>query len=166
MFPGRAADRCLKRPSNDCISKSASTLQANSESAAGHNPFALDKDQHVDRPRTPGSEPQPLIERTLPARPCIVAAGIARPETSAAIKQVWQSPHMREIAMSSDLARHTAAKILHAHGSHSQALDIANAILAAQQARRSPVPMQPDTATSRALAEILHSLRSEERRKA
>jgi hypothetical protein len=96
-----------------------------------------------------------------------VAADQAHPEARATLKQVWQTPHIREIAMSSDLAMHAAAKILHAQGCHSQALDVAQAILTAQEARTSPGPMQPGIATSRSLVDdILRSLPHKEKRRA
>ena len=165
-FSGKAAGRSLRAPFRDSASESASSTQISSTPVFGANEPAPDRVSRLDSLSTAHPE-HPLVDPARLARPHAAANGIARPETGATIKQVWQSPHMREIAMSSDLAMHAAAKILHAQGCHSQALDVAKAILAAQEARPSPGPMQPDIATSRALvAEILHSLRSEDREKA
>lgn len=167
-FPGKAVDSSsFKRPSNDGISESASTPQTNSESAADHNAFDQDKDQRLNSPQPPDSEPPPLVDHMSPARTRVAADEAARPELRPTIKQVWQSPRVREIALSSDLAMYAAASILHAQGRDTQALEIANAVLAAQQGRPSQGPMHPGIAASRALvAEILHSLRRAERKEA
>ena len=148
IIPGKA--------SNDDISESASASQTNSEATAGDNASALDKDQSLDRRAAPDSEPQLLVEP--PTRTSVAADQIAYPKTRGTLKPVWQLPQIRKIAITSDLAMHAAVKILHAQGRHSQALDVAKAILAAQED-----PMQPTIATRRTLiAEILSSLRPKE----
>ena len=166
-FPGKAVNSSFKRPSTDRIAESASTPQTSAESAAGDNAYDPDKGQHSNSPLEPGSERPPLVDRVPTRHSRVSADHVARPGTLAPIKQMWQSPRLREIALSSDLAMYAAASILHAQGRDSQALDIANAVLAAQESRPALDSTQPGIAASRALVEeIRHSLRREERRKA
>lgn len=166
MFPGKAVRRFLKTPCTDFVSESSDTTPISSEPAVGDTVFALDRDRRLVSASTSGSKPQ-FVDRASLARTCVAANESFRPETRA--RPVWQSPHIAEIPMSSDLARHAAAKILHAQGRHAQALEIATAVLASQKARLSndpkqPDPMQPGIAATRALvAEIRHALRCAKR---
>lgn len=92
---------------------------------------------------------------------------VARPEIVAAISHEWQSPRLRALAMSSDLIMYAAVRVLQAEGRYSQALDIANAVLASQMAHPSPNPARPDIAASLSIiADLVHTLRREERKEA
>jgi hypothetical protein len=110
--------------------------------------------------RTPAASEFASDTYVSPARTRVSKSQIAHPEVTRAIRHEWQSSRMRALAMSSDLAMYAAVRVLQAEGRHSQALDIANAVLAAQVARPSSNPARPDLAASRAIiADLVHTLR-------
>jgi hypothetical protein len=92
---------------------------------------------------------------------------VDRPEIVAAVSHEWRSPRLRALALSSDLIMYAAVRILQAEGRYGRALDIANAVLAAQVARPSLNPTRPDIAASLTIiADLVHVLRREEKKEA
>jgi hypothetical protein len=120
----------------------------------------------VQRFATPPAASEPATDACVsPARTRVASDEIARPEIGDNIMHQRQSPRLRALALSSDVAMYAAIRVLQAEGRYVQALDIANAVLASQMARPSPNPKRPDIAASRAIiADIVHSLRRENRK--